>query len=62
MSSDIGIIIGQNTSLLQPLQKYGYKVQNDTSLPSSLYQVDTWDQIKIILEKQFSNSSTDITA
>lgn len=56
VSSDIGIIIGRDTSLLQPLQKYGYKVQNDTSLPSSLYQVDTWDQIKTILEKQFSNT------
>jgi hypothetical protein len=55
VKADIGIVIGEDQSLLNTLEEFGYTPQENTSTKaaSSLYRVDTWDQIKTILDKHF---------
>lgn len=55
MKADIGIVIGKDRSLLNAFEEFGYTYQEDMSSEniSSLYRVDTWDQIKTILDKHF---------
>lgn len=52
VESDVGIIIGKDSSLLQSLNHFGYSVQDDLTQPSQLYRVDHWDQIKTIIDTQ----------
>jgi hypothetical protein len=55
VKADIGIVVGKNKSLLDALKEYGFTLQEDVSAnnASSLYRVDTWNQVKIILDKHF---------
>ncbi|KAI8988079.1 hypothetical protein BDF20DRAFT_910618 [Mycotypha africana] len=50
VEADIGIVIGNNTSLLKQLQRFHYSLEEDITKPSSLYRVDNWKQIKTILD------------
>ncbi|GAA5804253.1 HAD-like domain-containing protein [Helicostylum pulchrum] len=51
--SNIGIVIGNDLSLIKTLNDFGYTVQEDTSKSSHLYHVDNWHQIKTILDKYY---------
>ncbi|KAG2233079.1 HAD-like domain-containing protein [Thamnidium elegans] len=53
VKSNIGIVIGNDLSLIKTLNDFGYTVQEDTSKASHLYRVDNWHQIKTILDKHY---------
>ncbi|KAL7316656.1 hypothetical protein PS15m_005731 [Mucor circinelloides] len=56
IEANVGIIIGNDQSLLNTLQDFGHVVERDVNKPSTLYQVDHWDQIKCLLHLQHQHS------
>ncbi|CEP17326.1 hypothetical protein [Parasitella parasitica] len=54
IKADLGIIIGNDRSLLDSLADFGQETEQDIKKPSSLYRVDTWDQIRSLLQQHRS--------
>ncbi|KAI8644260.1 HAD-like domain-containing protein [Parasitella parasitica] len=54
IEADLGIIIGNDKSLLDSLADFGHETEHDMKKPSSLYRADNWDQIKSLIQEHRS--------
>ncbi|KAK4521033.1 uncharacterized protein ATC70_004022 [Mucor velutinosus] len=51
VEADVGIIIGNDSSLLNALGEFGHAVEQNINKPSTLYRVDDWDRINHLLRQ-----------
>ncbi|KAL9552001.1 hypothetical protein MBANPS3_003997 [Mucor bainieri] len=51
VEADVGIIIGNDPSLLNALHSFGHAVEQDINQSGTLYRVDDWDQINHLLQQ-----------
>ncbi|GAN03690.1 HAD-like protein [Mucor ambiguus] len=51
VEADVGIIIGNDPSLINALNDFGHSIEQNISQPSTLYCVNDWDQINHLLRR-----------